>query len=836
MAREYSVAAVQKLKDLFRRQILHRPFRTARYDSGEVLEYEIKGVVPRRRASVKLEVERYAGGGYAGQVYRVKLLACDSHEGPIPGLEVGRPYALKILIPVSSFGRRIRNFIYFLGFQGPFSPQVNPASARAGALWQKFIRRGARIRFGSEDAIVDIIATLIDHRLGSCGELSEWVEGRLWRFEVDDNLEGRLKWKAGMPDQGLGSPEYRAKRTFMARLVSLMHEMGASELARQYEWWTCKSQPNALKRIRDEANPEQGLVAVDFRAGMVLLPFLPQCPADFKLIFKGIGRGSLVQFDRGNLAKLQGFVDTHPEDFADLREPLEELKSAEKSYRDSLPDIAHHHFKLLVSGRLWSSIMSGLVRSWRIRNLIDDKNFDRLSRHKFLALTFLGAFIRKLWGRPDYRRHIGRMLTSPDYFRRATRGRIAESLIRWHRAGRMSEKRALLLAGHPLRFYLHLPFSFLPRGLHRFLTDKQYFKEKLDYIFVRPVRLFFNARAREAWLRDMVAEGQKKGMLDEKEAAHINSQIKEPFIQKYLKSLAVHLSTLFASETIFLIIAIVYILGHRELSWHQATLRAGIIIGLLNMLPISPGSLIRGFYVLGLIIKERNFRDYNIAFGVSFLKMLGYLAFPIQMAYRYPDLARFMAGHWAIDAVHIVPVFGERGALLEHAVFDACYNYPLSIRRRMQERAHIRERMKPRSWHAPIVALASVGVLSLVDLAYFRASGQIAALGKIWWAAIWVPLLAGVAITSWAGRGSLPKRILLGVLGGILIGMLHALAISAVANHLLPAGGAGITVAGFLGKFGLVALRELSLFAVLAVIGVIIAETRPIKSKAIPET
>ncbi len=68
----------------------------------------------------------------------------------------------------------------------------------------------------------------------------------------------------------------------------MLHEMGAPELARQYEWWTMKSQPNALKRLEAEDDPERGLVAVDFRAGMALLPFLPQCPADFKLIVKGI--------------------------------------------------------------------------------------------------------------------------------------------------------------------------------------------------------------------------------------------------------------------------------------------------------------------------------------------------------------------------------------------------------------------------------------------------------------------------------------------------------------------------------------------------------------------
>jgi hypothetical protein len=91
-------------------------------------------------------------------------------------------------------------------------------------------------------------------------------------------------------------------------------------------------------------------------------------------------------------------------------------------------------------------------------------------------------------------------------------------------------------------------------------------------------------------------------------------------------------------------------------------------------------------YVVYLVIRERNFKDYNIAVFLGFFKYIGYLAFPIQMTHRYPALARFMAGHWATEAVHAVPVFGERGALLEHSVFNLFYNWPLTIRRRMQKR------------------------------------------------------------------------------------------------------------------------------------------------------
>ncbi|MBE3129940.1 MAG: hypothetical protein IMZ54_04375, partial [Acidobacteria bacterium] len=197
----YSGGVVRELKRRFRAETLFRPLRLGRYEPDEVLEYDIRGVWPSRPAHVRLSVERHVGGGYAGQVYRVRVLEIEAPEGPIEGLVPGRVCALKILVPVSGFGRFIRNLLFGIGFQGPFSPQVNPDAARAGALWQKFIRRGAAERLGSERAVVDVIATLVDPVLGSCGELSEWVDGRLWRYEIDDNLFARLGWK---PGPGLG--------------------------------------------------------------------------------------------------------------------------------------------------------------------------------------------------------------------------------------------------------------------------------------------------------------------------------------------------------------------------------------------------------------------------------------------------------------------------------------------------------------------------------------------------------------------------------------------------------------------------------------------------------
>jgi len=187
-----SPGTIVHLKEAFRRQGLARPMRLRRYDAGDVLTYDITGVAPARAARVRLAVEKFVGGGFAGQVYRARLVELAAPHGELPGLEVGREYAVKIFLPASSFARRFRNALYAVGFQAPFQIQVNPAAARAGALWQMLIRRGAALRFGTEGAVKAIYATFVDRQLGSCGEISEWIVGRLWRFEVNDRL-----WPAG---------------------------------------------------------------------------------------------------------------------------------------------------------------------------------------------------------------------------------------------------------------------------------------------------------------------------------------------------------------------------------------------------------------------------------------------------------------------------------------------------------------------------------------------------------------------------------------------------------------------------------------------------------------
>ncbi|OQA02955.1 MAG: hypothetical protein BWY69_00749 [Planctomycetes bacterium ADurb.Bin401] len=531
-------------------------------------------------------------------------------------------------------------------------------------------------------------------------------------------------------------------------------------------------------------------------------------PGDFKLIGQGIKRGSLVQFDRGDLTQLKKFIDSHKENFRDMLGMYDQLVDAEDVYRNSVPDVSHNHIRLFTSGKLWSTIFNSAVTGWKVQNIIDEKGFQKLHNSKFKTFIFfliglipiLGRVLRKFWCHADWRKHYISLLTSFAYFKKAMQGKVLEMLAGWHRSGRISREKGEMLANHKWRILLHLPFLILIFPfLHRFLTDWQFVKDKFHDLIITPIKLYFNKDQRKQWLLDMLRQGKDKHILTDEDARTIEAQLDEPYIQKYLVSLVVHLMTIFVSEITWLFVTGIYLMTHPEVSAAERAKMVGAILLAFHVLPISPGSLVRGFYTVSLAIRQRNFKDYNIALFLSFFKIVGYLAFPIQMTYRYPALARFMAAHWATDAVHIVPVFGERGALFEHAIFCIFYNWPLTIRRRMRARAAMRGNLSPRYWHIMPIAVAASAILGFVVKWNFHVAAAMLCLG------------AGAFTTIFCGKAALLKRISLSAFSGLLTAAIYT--VLSIFMNAKPAN--DVIIAGLWHCFG---------FSVLAAIGAILTE------------
>ena len=77
MAEKYSVEVCRTLQQKVRDAELHRPVRIERYDPGTELVIDVDSVSAdhlQDSAKVRLVVEKFVGGGFAGQVYKVRIL------------------------------------------------------------------------------------------------------------------------------------------------------------------------------------------------------------------------------------------------------------------------------------------------------------------------------------------------------------------------------------------------------------------------------------------------------------------------------------------------------------------------------------------------------------------------------------------------------------------------------------------------------------------------------------------------------------------------------------------------------------------------------------------
>jgi hypothetical protein len=345
---------------------------------------------------------------------------------------------------------------------------------------------------------------------------------------------------------------------------------------------------------------------------------------------------------------------------------------------------------MLGDAQLRADVRRGLCEAYRLQGIADDTFARELPGtplrfalfYALGAVPVLGRMCRRSWGHAGWRRHTRRMLAERGYLLRALRRGAWTRLIEWHRKGRTGNLRTRRLAGRPLRFWAErLTLGWLPAGMHRLVTNPRHAWRRLSdgWLFMR--RFYSDGGFREAWLRAQVEDGHREGMLDAEERDGILARISDPYIAKYLKCLAVHFCTLPVTQVVSVLVgsvAAAWILAGGG-SWERAAGVFALWLVFFQVIPISPGSLCRGAYVVYVMVRERNFRDYMVAAPVSFLKYVGYLSFPLQMVTTYPALSRFMASRWAMGAVNVIPVFGEHGALLEHMVFDLFFNVPRAL-------------------------------------------------------------------------------------------------------------------------------------------------------------
>jgi len=678
--------------------------RPGGYDPGDVVSARVKDI-DEVEHQAQFEIEKYCGGGFAGQVYRARLVSCDD-----TWLPLGSAVALKFFSPRSGFRRFFRDILYFLSFQGPFPHQYNEASVRTGLYLTRALRWVSQVEFGSECHINDCHGTFWDDHICAFAEVQEWVEGRITDPEVDSGILTRWRHnrrvrrarRAGTASELLleSTGEIAAKKAFMNALVKVCAGLGLDDLARQVYWWTGMSQANVLTRNSEGRPPE--FVWVDRRPG---LPGWLLSLGDFPLLAQAIQRGSIPPFDRIDFGRLRGYPKAP--DRAAWQSVVDRLQAVDEEYRGSQLDLFGHRLRLITSGRLRQSVARGIVDYWHRTGRVDDRTRDGLLRSWFRIIPHvlvscvpvIGRRAHKFIGSAAYRGHVRRVLLDYPYTWEYLDRARKTSVAGWRRDNRTSDARAeRLLRSIPLYLLDRICFWWSPASWQLFLTDwayawrstKRAFANSYRYIFDLPYRRHVNLE----WVRQRTDEDVRHGYVSREEAEVFVSTAGADAMQQYITGIMVTIALLPASEITFVLLAAAGLASIKDFESLREGLRAlgwwALPLGLM-LLTMSPGGVMRFLYCVCQWIRHPRV-SYAAASALALFRAVGYLSFPVQIARTYPQFSGYLLTWSVCHLVNMVPVFGERGGLLNIWATTVLLSWPASARTWRAERRHERHR------------------------------------------------------------------------------------------------------------------------------------------------
>jgi hypothetical protein len=677
----------------------------AGYLPGELIVVEVHGPDGFSLGRHSFTIDRTVGSGFAGHVYQASPhqalrfpKSCQvagsvvSQCPPQPDNDcviAPSSVAIKVLRPRSRWKTLLRDSLFWLCFQAPFAPRLREESVRSGLAWQ--ILLGA---FTAPGAVARPYGYYWDASLCSYVEIHEWVDGRAAYYSPDEYLLARL---LDRPHPSEDSEMARLKQ-FMDALTALCRRMGAAGLARQYEWYTLVSQANVLVRQTGSDSASE-FTAVDCRPGLAIPFFMPISPAHARIILHGLRRGRLTHYDETDLGQLNKFLDTQPaaaDEFAGL---VSRLQQDEDAYRGSLPDLWHTRTRLLRDAAFRARVRTALLGDWIRTGLASTETSVALACRPVVffglwllsLIPVLGSFLLRLVANSRYRSHLGRLWSSPAYRRLALSAWRERDLPIWTADGRIPSGREVGLAKSTAAYqaekYL---FSWLPSTAHRFLIDPAARARSLDGWVGQPIRLLTRHDARVAWLEGILQEQYEREMFPPEKAAALSSQVREPHMQGFIRDLGFCAGLDIFSRVVYL-----------GLAAYGLTSGNFIPLGLAVLAPIPPSGPLRVLYVLirlladlPALLRIRQLPLENHPAGRLLMARLGALfiapwrwignLFPLlEISTVYTRLSFVLVTYYAARAAGVIPIFGGQGKLLEYAVFQLCYNLPLSLKHEM---------------------------------------------------------------------------------------------------------------------------------------------------------
>lgn len=647
------------------------------YLPGEEIATEVFSPKGNSLGTFNFIVESYAGSGFAGQVYKAKLVQTSRLHSGIAG-----QFAIKILRPTNRWKEWFRDALFFLSYQTVFAPRVRDTAVRAGLLTNLIIHHAATCADGEFSMFANPVGYFWDSYLTSYAEIYSWETGRTQKYTPDKGKIIRWLTRRKDPSQN----EMERKRFFMDWLVSLCNKVGAEGVARQYEWDTWIAQANVLTRA-SYSNEVSEFVAVDWRPGLAVPFFLPLSPAHAKLIWHAVRHGRLVLFDYLNVPKLREYCSLNQANNDEFQQLVDNLVDDYDAYHTTVPDLWQSGGQVILDPEKWTKLRFGLVDDWLRLQRITPDYAGRIQNHSpeflmhfvFSGIPFIGSKIQKIIANSSYQQHLRSLLKSSMYRRIYFQSVRSHDLIEWQWENRITMQTSPIIS-RSIGLYLlqKIILSWMPVFIHRLLADSSYAVSLLNIWFWQPLQLLINKQVRQQWIKKILQSQTWRGIINADEAAILLCQLEEGYMQSFLRDLGFVAGLEIFSRLLYIILGV------------YGVYQGSYLLFLLAILgPISPSGLIRTafigiqlFFELPVIIKKRNLKLLAARLGgliTAPWRFIGNFCVLVEMYAYNPQASLLIADYFVSKLVKNVPVFGGKGKLLEYKAFQLVFNLPLSI-------------------------------------------------------------------------------------------------------------------------------------------------------------
>ena len=553
----------------------------------------------------------------------------------------------------------LTRIIYRICFQAPFAYQSNRDAILA--CYHRRIVVGQILRgLNSPVHVAKPLYVRFD-RVSNCWVLAaEWIQGRGIRPMDTDATRPRRVIRRFL---GLEKKKSSQGRSEMSELLETMRVLEVQLRQSGLIGTGWQVSPAAMVSTANLLRVENQYTVIDLESGIPAILVA-------KYLIDGIKNAHFPPFDELDHRKLKTWVRDHRsvlstnlgvEGLAELEESVDQLIWHHLAWKNSEVAIFRKPWKFF-NRKFYGNCAVERLRRWQQERTLDQATL--ASRHRLLISLIwlcnlfpgkLFRFAARYLGDQNHRRRTHNFLLQPKIRKRVLRFSLHRhwaSLIRTERVpngASPSWKRCTL--HRMLR-------RVTPTSLHRFLSDSHRRKQLTRRVWRLTQNRAFQNRYGKHLIRRRVDRWTLAGRMDGVEADRLRHTLSNPQIRDCLRGFGFHVGLKFLSP-VFTPLKIIGLVGFYETK------------NVLLLIPFLVAPILRlSLTLVNQRISHQPLKNHRVALLLSWLPVLGTLAYPAQLYSSNLRLSRFLIRDFASNLGRKFPIYGGENTRLEIGLIE----------------------------------------------------------------------------------------------------------------------------------------------------------------------